>query len=115
MRGPKLRTIPNPFAPALSAFTQPGVPTGGMRRYAPSKVLSYPLVRIEGDGIPTNHEFQKEGAPILRVVETNFTAPVAGGGVIAGEFYTHQPLVDPYDDGSPYIAPDGTMPQETRE
>lgn len=102
MRVPKLPITRNPLAPVLSAFTEPGVPTGGARVYAPARTLAYPLTRIEGPGIPTASEYQIDGAPILRSEFAPFIAPVAGGGVIAGQL-ENQPLTDPYDNGAPDV------------
>jgi hypothetical protein len=103
MRVP-LRVSRNPNAPALSAFTHPGVPTGGAKEFSPAKVLAYPLSRIEGPGVVSGQYMLDQG-PQMRTVFAPFIAPVQGGGVIAGQL-TNQRLVDPYDDGSPYVAED---------
>lgn len=106
MRSPKLQVSRNPLAPQLSAFTHPGVPTGGAREFSPAKVLAYPLARIEGGGIPTETEYYLDTGPQLRTVFAPFIAPVQGGGIIAGQ-NVQQGLVDPYDNGAPYIAEEG--------
>lgn len=103
-----LFVTPDPQAPALVAFTRPQTaPTGGTRQFAPAKVLAYPVVRLEGAGVVSGQYMVDQGVQ-TRAVFAPFIAPVQGGGVISGQQIQNR-LVDPYDNGAPYVAEDASV------